>query len=216
MDFFISDLHFGHKNVIRTCNRPFVTVSEMNDEIIHRWNKKVTDADRVFVLGDVFLCKPEEAKQYITQLNGHKIIIKGNHDFNEKKMLWMGFDEFYKSYDYTMPDGRIALLRHYPYPECLIDDKYDLMMHGHIHISDRVIGRKINVSCDIWDYSPVSIDIINNLRLKELKEDEFFNSSISDDGILTINGSIRMEDLSGAVEFMFKQMSNKWPDRRRK
>ena len=97
MDYFTSDLHFGHKNVIRFCDRPFKTVHQMNEAIIDNWNNIVSDSDRVFVLGDVFLCKPEEAKEYIEKLNGYKILVKGNHDYHEKKMLWAGFDEFHKS-----------------------------------------------------------------------------------------------------------------------
>ena len=62
MDYFISDLHFGHRNVIRYCNRPFDTVSEMNAGIIENWNNVVTDKDRVFVVGDVALCGTEETK----------------------------------------------------------------------------------------------------------------------------------------------------------
>tara|TARA_R110002020_G_scaffold37124_21_gene112115 strand:+ start:7394 stop:8038 length:645 start_codon:yes stop_codon:yes gene_type:complete len=209
MDFFISDIHFGHKNVIRFCNRPFVTVSEMNNEIISRWNSVVTDADRVFVVGDVFLCSPEEAKQYISQLNGHKILVQGNHDLHEKKMLWTGFDEFHKRYEYTMPDGRLALIEHYPSPDCLLDCKYDLMIHGHIHIDDKVVGKKINVSCDIWDFYPVSIDKLCELKINDLEKEEFFKVNVDENGVLSISCKIRMEDFSGAAAHVYKEMNRK-------
>ena len=98
MDYFISDTHFGHKNVIRFCDRPFKTVTEMNNSMIEIWNSVVSDADTVFVLGDVFLCPEEEAKEYIERLNGYKVLVKGNHDYSEKVMLRVGFDEFHRTY----------------------------------------------------------------------------------------------------------------------
>jgi len=216
MDFFTSDIHFGHKNIIRFCDRPFKTVSQMNSEIIQNWNDIVTDSDRVFVLGDVFLCSSEEAKEYIEQLNGYKILIKGNHDHNEKKMLWVGFDEFHKTYDYEMPDGRIALLEHRPLPDCMIDKRYDLMLHGHIHVSDRVRGKKINVSCDIWNFEPIPVAILDSLEIKSPIADENVSIGILDDGVIEINAKIYMEDFAGLTDSIFKQMSKKWPQRRKK
>ena len=51
--FFTSDLHFGHKNIIRFDNRPFSTVEEMDEALIRNWNAKVSDEDTVYVLGDI-------------------------------------------------------------------------------------------------------------------------------------------------------------------
>ncbi len=44
MIFFTGDEHFGHKNVIKYCNRPFSDVDEMDREIIKRHNEVVGDA----------------------------------------------------------------------------------------------------------------------------------------------------------------------------
>ncbi len=51
-EFFISDLHFDHKNIIRYCNRPFSSVDEMNHFIVNTWNRTVDLGDTVYFLGD--------------------------------------------------------------------------------------------------------------------------------------------------------------------
>jgi len=216
MDFFISDIHFGHRNVIRFCNRPFSTVREMNEDIISRWNNIVTDKDRVFVLGDVFLCPIEEAKEYIGRLNGYKILIKGNHDLGKKIMLQSGFDEFYTSLDYEMPDGRKALLNHYPLPDCIIDDKYDLLIHGHIHVSESVRGKKINVSCDIWDYSPIPIETLQDLHTDNSCSNDSLTVTFDEDGMMRIEAYMDIEDFSGASAHIFNLMNSKNSNRRKK
>jgi len=216
MDYFISDIHFGHREVIKFCERPFRTVSQMNDSIIENWNSLVSDCDRVFVVGDVFICDPRDAKVCVESLNGYKVLIKGNHDLGKKDMLYMGFDQYYKKYDYKMPDGRLALLQHYPAPDIILDKKYDLMIHGHIHIDDKVNGKKINVSADIWNYTPVDVETLNSLSQEPSRKDEFLNVSIDNEGMLAIDCKIRMEDFSGAADYVYKEMSKKYSNRRKK
>ena len=52
--FLTSDLHFGHNNVLKFCNRPFADTKEMEKKLIENWNNVVTNEDYVFILGDVF------------------------------------------------------------------------------------------------------------------------------------------------------------------
>ena len=75
-----SDTHFNHKNIIEYCNRPYSSVEEMNKAIIDNWNSVVKDEDTVYVLGDFCLGGKEAIKELCSQLKGHKILIKGNHD----------------------------------------------------------------------------------------------------------------------------------------
>lgn len=55
-DFYTADLHFGQESLLATGKwkeRPFSTLEEMHKDQIKKWNKKVTNGDDVYVLGDV-------------------------------------------------------------------------------------------------------------------------------------------------------------------
>ena len=49
---YTADLHLGHGNIIRLCNRPFYTVDEMNRTIIENWNSCVKPEDDIYIIGD--------------------------------------------------------------------------------------------------------------------------------------------------------------------
>lgn len=56
MNFYTADLHFGQESLLATGKwkeRPFSTLEEMHKDQIKKWNKKVTNGDDVYVLGDV-------------------------------------------------------------------------------------------------------------------------------------------------------------------
>ena len=78
--FVTSDQHFNHENIIKYCNRPFSSVEEMNEEMIKRWNAVVSKDDTVFVLGDFFMGRLTEIKDILPRLNGHIMLVEGNHD----------------------------------------------------------------------------------------------------------------------------------------
>ncbi|MBP5230316.1 MAG: hydrolase, partial [Clostridia bacterium] len=54
MVYFIADTHFGHKNILRICGRPFETIEEMNETLIRNWNERVRGSDTVYIVGDMF------------------------------------------------------------------------------------------------------------------------------------------------------------------
>jgi calcineurin-like phosphoesterase family protein len=79
-EYYTSDPHFGHANIIRFCDRPFPGVSAMNARLVQLWNETVTDEDTVWVLGDVALGALDESLEHVGRLAGHKILVPGNHD----------------------------------------------------------------------------------------------------------------------------------------
>lgn len=78
--FLIGDCHFGHKNIIRYCNRPFKDVDDMTEKLIKLWNNVVGNNDIVYVVGDFALCGKNKIIEIGQRLNGRKRLIMGNHD----------------------------------------------------------------------------------------------------------------------------------------
>src|SRR3989304_4532564 len=78
MIYFTSDHHFGHKNIIKYCNRPFDTIDDMDNYFIYIWNNTVKEGDTIYYLGDfTFKNKPD---LYLSKLNGLILFIPGGYD----------------------------------------------------------------------------------------------------------------------------------------
>ena len=69
MIFFTSDLHLGHENCIRLCNRPFSSIEEMDETLIENWNHKVTGKDTVYILGDLIYRSQKPPEEYLRRVH---------------------------------------------------------------------------------------------------------------------------------------------------
>jgi len=78
--FFIADMHLGHANIIKHCDRPFSSVEEMDEHLISAWNKSVRPNDSVYILGDLIFRSTASPDSYLSRLRGKKHLILGNHD----------------------------------------------------------------------------------------------------------------------------------------
>ncbi len=213
MDFFISDCHFGHKNIIKYMNRPFDCVESMNLGMIESWNSTVSPEDRVFVVGDVFLCDEDEARGILSQLNGYKVLVAGNHDRSERTMLRIGFDEYYRELSYDLGEMGTALLKHYPLPDMIIEQKgFDYLIHGHLHRPPHTQGLKINVAADILNFIPVTTEYIKK-TLVESANSNSENENVKmliENGDIELNLKIRIEDFSGSVDHIYSVLRKHW------
>lgn len=52
MIWFTADTHFGHKNIIKYCDRPFDSIENMDQTIIGAINNNVQPNDILWHLGD--------------------------------------------------------------------------------------------------------------------------------------------------------------------
>ena len=202
MNYFCSDQHLFHKNIIKYCNRPFDSVDHMNEEILRKWNEKITDDDTVYIVGDFALGRKEKAAEWLSQANGKKILIIGNHDRNPKIMKEMGFDEVHYQLEITTSNNERWLLSHFPLPLDLIKS-YSRLIHGHHHSGPRSTGKRVNVCVDLWDYMPVSEAQIQALPLQEEKTSlETWAKFDIDGGMITIDANIPYGELDGFIQEM--------------
>lgn len=166
-DFFTADTHFWHTNVIRYSDRPWKTVEEMNEGLIKLWNTRVGKSDRVFVLGDFSFGNRPKIKEIVPQLNGTKILVRGNHDgYRSPFYVEAGFQSvsplpvFYEG-KYLLSHQPIV-----PLPEGIIN------IHGHLHnaVNPKFYApRHICVSVEMTDYRPIGLKKI--LAMMEKREE---------------------------------------------
>jgi len=168
----IADTHFGHKNIIRYCARPFTDVHQMEDIIIRNWNKVVTNEDIVFHLGDFGLFLPGALTSIYYRLNGFKkFLIKGNHDKSTQQLYKMGWDAVLKEVTLKTSSGHKVLLRHKPL-DTKIPEHIDFVIHGHLHDKECIIPQHLNVSVEAINYTPITSDHAIKLLLMKQRVDK--------------------------------------------
>ena len=182
---------FFHKNIIGYTGRPHTSVEEMDAALLKNWNDTVSSGDTVYFLGDLaFFKKIEMYRELLEKLNGDIIWIKGNHDPGVPKLIqaklphviWVGLN--------TILDfqGRKFFLTHRP----MEASKFIPTICGHVHQKWKMLASGttvkefksnqsivlnhpcINVSVDVWNFTPVRIEtiiaLIDNGMYDERKE----------------------------------------------
>jgi calcineurin-like phosphoesterase family protein len=170
--FFTADTHFGHENVIRFCNRPYSSASEMDKKLIENWNQSVDPNDIIYHLGDFTLLGKKQAKDYFQQLNGRIHVIPGGHD-----RRWIGKGTYRSGSGHTvsilpplhtikvsLPDSgqpQLIVLCHYSLRVWDRSHYGSWHLYGHSHGNLPPLENSLDVGVDCWDYSPVSLENIN-------------------------------------------------------
>jgi len=175
--FLIGCPHFGHDNIYKFTRyngekvRPYANAAEGDAIMLQRWNEVVRADDKVYMLGDI--CFENKHLKILGQLNGKKVLIKGNHD-----KLTMG--EYSKYFYDIRATHTLAheVLSHIPvHPQSLgrgsakVGRKW-LNIHAHLH-AERVMLDRVpryspvepdpqyySVCVEHTNYTPVTIDEI--------------------------------------------------------
>jgi calcineurin-like phosphoesterase family protein len=180
---FYSDPHYGHKNIIEFCERPFRDVEHMQREMITKYNEVVTDDDVVLWCGDSAMGHAPlvRLEHVLNQLNGRKLLVLGNHDKKPEQMLAVGFDLVVDQM-FLRIAGRRCRVIHYPPAWADVPhhnskhdgtDRYasvrppevpgEIIIHGHTHVKHQREANLIHVGVDAWDFAPASLHEVEDL-----------------------------------------------------
>ena len=170
--FFTSDTHIGHENILKYCKRPYRNTDEMNENLIHNWNKVVRDKDIVFHLGDVSFCDIDITESILQQLKGKIYLVYGNHDnpaiFNRLKNRF----EAMNSQMNIVVNSQKIILNHCPFLTYhgIYKKKPTWQLFGHVHSTkfpneglDQtrlhfLTPSQYDVGVDFNDYTPIDFE----------------------------------------------------------
>lgn len=163
--FFISDLHLGHKNILKfSPTRHGTTIAEHDKWLLHQWNSVVRSdtKDVIWVLGDV--CFSQDTMWILKKMRGRKKLVRGNHDVFPTEFYMLFFEEIHgitKKYH--------RWLSHAPvHPDSLRDRQN---IHGHLHqgsvkvdgYNGKIVDKRyINVCVEHLNGTPMSLEQLNN------------------------------------------------------
>ncbi len=144
MNYYIADMHLfcasqTNEGAINYDGRPFDTVEQMNEHMLRQWNRKITNADTVYILGDLaFRGKNDALIALVAQLRGKKVLVKGNHDDLSDYRYKQIFAEVCERKELTdCFDGRAykLVLDHFPILMWNGQHRGTILLYGHTHNS---------------------------------------------------------------------------------
>lgn len=194
MRWFTSDWHLGHENIIKYCDRPFVSIQQMDDSIISHANRLLTADDELWILGDIAMGPIEQSLARYSELNANLVLVLGNHDrphpsysTKDDKEEWLqryqeltGAKEIINGNTIiVLHDGTRAHVSHFPRitednrpshvdqfaPYRPALDAFPVI-HGHTHGLWRQNNDHIDVGLDAWGGQLVSEDTLVRLLTK--------------------------------------------------
>ena len=147
--FFIADTHFGSEKIFRYENRPFDSVSEMDESIVDNWNNTVSENDIVWFLWDF------GSDSFFPKLNWKKYLVKWNHEWEDNdyyRRLW-----FIEVYDMPVLLDNFWILSHEPLYVNANMPYANIFAHVHLDPKYKTVSvQSFCVSCDrIW-FKPIS------------------------------------------------------------
>jgi calcineurin-like phosphoesterase family protein len=159
--YFISDPHFGHKNILKFSDGfrgnvlSVTTITDHDDEIIKRCNAIVQPHDILYVLGDL-----GNNWRRLNDINCTKRVVLGNHDHESMKVYLSQLDD---ATIMPMHKFQYCWITHCPIHPAELYGKKNI--HGHVHTHSVRDENYVNVSVDMTAGYPINI--------KQIKRGEF-------------------------------------------
>jgi len=144
MEWFTSDTHFHHKNIVRgtaewedkSACRPFETLEEHDDRLVENFNKLIMSNDTIYHDGDWSFGGFDQIEEFWQRLNCKNIhLILGNHDHHIERNR-DNIQRLFKSvqhYKEIRIHGVDIILCHYAMRVWNKSHKGSWMLYGHSH-----------------------------------------------------------------------------------
>lgn len=164
MDYFIADPHFGHEKI--RVRRGFASRDEMDALLIENWNKRVTDEDDIYIVGDLIYRNERPAVEYLKELRGRKHLAIGNHD--RAWMRTVKLEEWFVETNFVLEGdrkGTYFTCCHYPMMDWYRRRHGAHLIYGHIHDTTRepyynflqTVPNAYNAGVDVNNFRPVTL-----------------------------------------------------------
>lgn len=173
--FWTSDLHLNDEYFITHTAHMFKSMVEYHNRLTFNWNRKVSNNDTVYILGDVG--NFTETTEFMLQhLHGNKVLVEGNHDLWEAKHYTIFFRVY--TFPVVVPiNGTLVLASHYPLNS--FEEDYDICIHGHIHSyentslptrRDYALNDKLfNCAISLNNWEPVTLEELYHNKPKHTR-----------------------------------------------
>lgn len=139
MNYYISDLHLFHATSIQFDDRPFADLEEMHKVMVEKWNRKVTNGDTVYILGDLSLRGTNKKLiSLVATLKGKKVLVSGNHDDvtdYRYRQLFAEICNYKEIHDSVNGKNYSLVLCHYPIFSWRNMGRGAILLYGHTHCS---------------------------------------------------------------------------------
>lgn len=180
--------------------RPFENLNHMHKVLINNFNSCVTKGSVTYFLGDM-AWNLLILQEVLTQLNGTKILVIGNHDKSMQAMYDCGFDAVVQSVSMVIAN-ELVTMSHYPllgvrreptdmfpgqencnwhgehkHRKLAVQGMGQFHLHGHIHSGPhtehkmRILDRQMDVGVVANQYRPVSISAVEGWIAKTKKKE---------------------------------------------
>jgi len=171
MNFFTSDEHYLHNNIIKYCNRPYKNKYDMTDAIISNHNEVVKSNDIVYHGGDFGFGSPKKLKEIIDKLNGRHIFIHGSHDKDLTKLAKKDQIDYRGRRVEIIIKNKFIVIDHYCLRVWPRSHYNSWHLFGHSHGTLEPVGKSWDIGVDNNNFYPLSFDQI--VTIMEKRPDNF-------------------------------------------